>query len=57
MDFIRTNCPMAVLTEVTKTPDESELPSAAFFPSVTLRVYPNEIENRYRRKISFKIFD
>jgi len=51
MDFIRTNCPMAVLTEVTKTSDESELPSAAFFPSVTLRVYPNEIENRYRRKI------
>jgi hypothetical protein len=38
MDFIRTNCPMAVLTEVTKTPDESELSSAAFFPSVTLRV-------------------
>ena len=56
MDFIRTNCPMAVLTEVTKTPDVSELSSVAFFPSVTLRVYPNEIENSYRRKISFKIF-
>ena len=54
MDFIRMNCPMAVLTEGLKTSDESELPSAAFeglktsdeselpsaafFPSVTLRV-------------------
>jgi hypothetical protein len=32
------NCPMAVLTEGLKTADKSELPSAAFFPSVTLRV-------------------
>ena len=38
IDFIRMNCPMAVLTEGLKTSDESELPSAAFFPSVTLRV-------------------
>jgi hypothetical protein len=38
MDFIRMNCPMAVLTEELKTSDESELPSAAFNPSVTLRV-------------------
>ena len=32
MDFIRMNCPMAVLTEETKTSDESKLPSAAFIP-------------------------
>jgi len=32
MDFIRMNCPMAVLTEETKTSDVSELPSAAFIP-------------------------
>ena len=38
MDFIRMNCLMAVLTEEPKTSDESELSSAAFFPSVTLRV-------------------
>ena len=38
IDFIRMNCLMAVLTEGLKTSDESELPSAAFFPSVTLRV-------------------
>ena len=30
MDFIRMNCPMAVLTEETKTSAESKLPSAAF---------------------------
>jgi len=38
IDFIRMNCLMAVLTEEPKTSDESELSSAAFFPSVTLRV-------------------
>ena len=32
MDFIRMNCPMAVLTEETKTSDASKLPSAAFIP-------------------------
>ena len=32
MDFIRMNCPMAVLTEETKTSEVSELPSAAFIP-------------------------
>ena len=30
MDFIRMNCPIAVLTEETKTSDVSKLPSAAF---------------------------
>jgi hypothetical protein len=32
MDFIRVNCPMAVLTEETKTSEVSKLPSAAFIP-------------------------
>ena len=32
MDFIRMNCPMAVLTEETKTSEVSERPSAAFIP-------------------------
>ena len=32
MDFIRMNCPIAVLTEETKTSDVSKLPSAAFIP-------------------------
>ena len=32
MDIIRMNCPMAVLTEETKTSDVSKLPSAAFIP-------------------------
>ena len=36
---------MAVLAVVTKASAESELSSAAFVPSATLRVYPNEIEN------------
>jgi hypothetical protein len=38
MDFIRMNCPMAVLTEELKASEESKLLSDAFFPSVTLRV-------------------
>ena len=40
---------MAVLAVATKAAEESELSSAAFVPSATLRFYPNEM------KISFKI--
>ena len=36
---------MAVLAVATKAAEESELSSAAFVPSATLRFYPNEIEN------------
>jgi hypothetical protein len=40
------NCPMAVLTEETKSSDESKLPSAAFIPfSHPSGLNPNEIEN------------
>ena len=50
MDFIRMNCPMAVLTEETKTSDASKLPSAAFILQSPFGFYPNEIENGLRQE-------
>ena len=50
MDFIRMNCPMAVLTEERKHQMKASFPLLLPFLQSPFGSHPNEIENRLRQE-------